>query len=116
MHKKYAGVVTAKQDEYQVDEKNTLELFRKAKLHRPTTVTGSRVLRRAGRRPINSTMALLLLVLILAIGALLVSNNSTSCVLYKIVRTVGTTYICVNNVWRRCQWLCVQASASMGHA
>lgn len=71
MHKKYAAVVTAKQDEYQDDEKTTLNLFRQAKSHRPLISTGNRVLRRAGRRPINGTMALLLLVLVLAIGALL---------------------------------------------
>lgn len=79
MHKKYAGVVTAKQDEYQADEKKTLELFRQAKSHRPLATTSSnRVFRRAGRRPINSTMALLLLGLILAIGALLVSGHNSA--------------------------------------
>lgn len=74
VHKKYAGVVTAKQDEYQDEEKETLQLFRQAKLRRPLINTG-RVLRRAGRRPINSVMALLLLVLILTIGALLVGDG-----------------------------------------
>jgi len=76
VHKKYEGVVTAKQDDYQAEEKETLELFRQAKSRRPP-VSAGRVLRRAGRRPINSAMALLLLVLILAIGALLVSDSNS---------------------------------------
>ena len=51
-----------------------MELFRQAKLQRPAVNAGSRILRRAGRRPINNAMALLLLVLILAIGALMVDG------------------------------------------
>ena len=75
VHKKYATVVTAKQNDYQADEKETLKLFQQAKSRRPLINTGDRVLRRAGRRPINSAMALLLLILILAIGALIVSDT-----------------------------------------
>lgn len=75
MLQKYSGIVAAKQNEYQQDDKDTLEQFHKAKLLPP--VAGRRVGlnfgRRAGRRPINSAMALLLLISLLAIGALLVS-------------------------------------------
>ena len=102
VHKKYAVVVTAKQDEYQTDEKETLELFRQAKSRRPLVNTaGNRVLRRAGRRPINSAMALLLLVLLLAVGALMVCDAYKLFVYYRLY-TVRTTHLCIDNGWGRC--------------
>lgn len=87
--------MTAKQDEYQTDEKKTLELFRQAKLHRPLVSAGNRVLRRAGRRPINSAMALLLLVLILAIGALLVSDYNNKYILYEYTQLGLLMYVLI---------------------
>jgi len=73
---KYSGIVAAKQNEYQQDDKDTLEQFHKAKLLPPAAGrrVGLNFGRRAGRRPINSAMALLILISLLAIGALLVSD------------------------------------------
>lgn len=75
MLQKYSGIVEAKLNEYQQTDKDTLELFHKAKLSPPSSGrrVGLNFGRRAGRRPINSAMALLLLISLLAIGALMVS-------------------------------------------
>ena len=87
-------------------------LFRQAKLCRPSTTARGRVLRRAGRRPINSVMALLLLVVVLAVGALMVGDGVlTNCAYNCLVRI---THLCTYNGRGRRQWLCVQTSVSMG--